>query len=449
MSVTIRRPARRTTSWAAEAPRSSLPHRGGNPAVTRRPHMTRHAQPSPSRPHRFSRPARARIGAQRRLPVHGDRGLLTLIDRAYDAATNGDAWRALLEALAHAVSCEAVGLNLQDLKGGPATVQCQIGVDWSWQARYETYFAPRNIFLAARPDLTFSGAIRNGEAIVPDHQAMRTEYFNDFLRPLGLLHAIGMVPLKTGSVASLLSLMRRIGAPSFADADFALLARFMPHLQRAITIHQRLEAVDLGRSAASEALDRMTIGVVILDQDGKAIFLNKQSETVLAQRDGLLLTRDGLACACSGEGSVLRCLVAQACGTGARRDVLPGGTLHVTRRPPRRPLSVLVAPLRVQSFALASSSPAAVVFIGDPERKVEGVGSMLRTLYGLTPAEAAVANLLLEGLRTDQLADRLGITLLTARTHVKRVLSKVDARTQADLVRILLSGPAGLRIQSP
>jgi DNA-binding CsgD family transcriptional regulator len=105
-----------------------------------------------------------------------------------------------------------------------------------------------------------------------------------------------------------------------------------------------------------------------------------------------------------------------------------------------------VAPLRVQSFALASPSPAAVVFIGDPERKVEGVGSMLRTLYGLTPAEAAVANLLLEGLRTDQLADRLGITLLTARTHVKRVLSKVDARTQADLVRILLSGPAGLRI---
>lgn len=383
------------------------------------------------------------------MPVHGDRELLTLIDRAYDAATNGDAWCALLEAMGHAVSCEAVGLNLQDLKGGPASVQCQIGADPSWTARYETYYAPRNIFLAARPDLTFSGAIRNGEAIVPDHQAMRTEYFNDFLRPLALLHAIGMVPLKTGSVASLLSLMRRIGAPSFADADFALLGRFMPHLQRAITIRHRLEAVDLGRSAASEALDRMTIGVVILDGDGRAIFFNKQSETVLAQRDGLLLNRHGLACDRPGEGNVLRCLVAQACGTGAGRELLPGGTLHVTRRPPRRPLSVLVSPLRVRSFALASPSPAAVVFIGDPERKVEGIGPELRRLYGLTRAEAAVASLLLEGLRTDQLAARLGITLLTARTHVKRVLSKVDARTQADLVRVLLSGPAALRLQSP
>jgi hypothetical protein len=79
-------------------------------------------------------------------------------------------------------------MNIRDLKGGPANVQCQIGADPSWTARYEAYFAPRNIFLAARPDLTFSGAIRNGEAIVPDHLAMRTEYFNDFLRPLGILH---------------------------------------------------------------------------------------------------------------------------------------------------------------------------------------------------------------------------------------------------------------------
>ena len=77
------------------------------------------------------------------------------------------------------------------------------------------------------------------------------------------------------------------------------------------------------------------------------------------------------------------------------------------------------------------------------------MGDVLRRLYGLTPAEAAVTVLLLEGLRTDQLAERLGITLFTARTHVKRILSKVDARSQAELVRVLLSGPLGLRGDSP
>ena len=392
---------------------------------------------------------RARTGAQRRLPVHGDRELLALIDLAYDAATRPDAWPALLEGLAKAVSCDVAGLNVQDLAGGPASVQHQIGADPQFTSRYETYFAPRNIFLVARPDLTFSGAIRNGEAIVPDPQAMRTEYFNDFLRPLGILHAIGMVPFRTGRMASLLSLMRRIGAPSFADGDFSLLERFMPHLQRAISIHRRLEAVDLARTAAADALDRMTFGIIILDRDGKPVFVNRQSESVLAQGDGLLLRRDGLSASRPADAAVLRRLVADACGTGGGRGLLPGGALHVARRPPRRALSVLVAPLRPRSFALADESPAAVVFVGDPERSVEGMGDVLRRLYGLTPAEAAVTALLLEGLRTDQLADRLGITLFTARTHVKRVLSKVDARSQAELVRVLLSGPLGLRGDSP
>jgi len=392
---------------------------------------------------------RARTGAQRRLPVHGDRELLALIDLAYDAATQADAWPALLEGLARAVGCDVAGLNVQDLQGGPARLQHQIGADPHWTNRYETYFAPRNIFLAARPDLTFSGAIRNGEAIVPDRQAMRTEYFNDFLRPLGILHAIGLVPFRTGRVASLLSLMRRIGAPSFADSDFLLLERFMPHLQRAISIHRRLEAVDLARTAAADALDRMSFGIIILDRDGKPVFVNRQSESVLAQGDGLLRLRDGLSASRPADAAVLRRLVADACGTGGGTGLLPGGALHVARRPPRRALSVLIAPLRPRSFALADESPAAVVFVGDPERSVEGMGDVLRRLYGLTPAEAAVTALLLEGLRTDQLAERLGITLFTARTHVKRVLSKVDARSQAELVRVLLSGPVGLRGDSP
>jgi DNA-binding CsgD family transcriptional regulator/PAS domain-containing protein len=390
----------------------------------------------------------ARTGARRRLPVHGDRELLALIELAYDAATHTDAWPALLDGLARAVSCDVAGLNVQDLTGGPARLQHQIGADPSWTSRYEAYFAPRNIFLAARPDLTFSGAIRNGEAIVPDRQAMRTEYFNDFLRPLGILHAIGMVPFRTGRLASLLSLMRRIGAPSFAESDFSLLERFMPHLQRAISIHRRLEAVDLARTAAADALDLMAVGIVILARDGKPLFINRQSQSLLAQGDGLLLLRDGLSASRPADASALRRLVADACCTGGGKGLLPGGALHVARRPPRRPLSVLIAPLRPRSFALAGESPAAVVFVGDPERSVEGIGGVLRGLYALTPAEASVAAFLLEGLRTDQLAERLGITLFTARTHVKRVLSKVDARSQAELVRVLLSGPAGLRGES-
>lgn len=392
----------------------------------------------------------ARHGAHRRLPIHGEGDLLALVDLAYDAAGEIDRWRAVMEGLATRLGCKIVGLQMQEMTRGRATVQSQFGADpyLGMMTRYEGYYAGRNIFLSARPDLTFSGAIRNGEAIVPDREAVRTEYFNDFLRPLGVLHAIGMVPFRTGSVLALLSLMRPIGAPSFADGDFGLLTRFMPHLQRALSIHRRLEAVDLARVAASEALDCMAFGVVIVDAGGRVLFHNERTRELLEQADGLLLRRDGLSAANPSEAATLRRLVAEACATGTGEALHAGGALEITRPSGRRPLSLLVAPFRPREFALATERPAAVVFIGDPERKLEGIGDILRRLHGLTPAEAAVATLLVEGRRIEDLAELLGISLLTARTHVKRILAKVDVRSQAELIRVLLSGPAGVRIPS-
>jgi DNA-binding CsgD family transcriptional regulator len=49
---------------------------------------------------------------------------------------------------------------------------------------------------------------------------------------------------------------------------------------------------------------------------------------------------------------------------------------------------------------------------------------------------------LLEGDSIEAIARRRRITRNTCRTHVKRVFAKVGARSQADLVRVLLGGRA-------
>ena len=49
-----------------------------------------------------------------------------------------------------------------------------------------------------------------------------------------------------------------------------------------------------------------------------------------------------------------------------------------------------------------------------------------------------------DGLSLTQVADRMGITANTARTHLKRVFDKVGVRTQPALVRVLLSAAAPL-----
>jgi DNA-binding CsgD family transcriptional regulator len=60
-------------------------------------------------------------------------------------------------------------------------------------------------------------------------------------------------------------------------------------------------------------------------------------------------------------------------------------------------------------------------------------------VFALTPAEARTALALFEGDRLQDVADRLGLSLATVRTHVQRAFDKTGTHRQADLVRLLLA----------
>jgi DNA-binding CsgD family transcriptional regulator len=51
--------------------------------------------------------------------------------------------------------------------------------------------------------------------------------------------------------------------------------------------------------------------------------------------------------------------------------------------------------------------------------------------------------LLSRGLSLEQAADQRGVSLNTARGQLKRIFSKTQTNRQAELVRLVLQGPAG------
>ena len=87
------------------------------------------------------------------------------------------------------------------------------------------------------------------------------------------------------------------------------------------------------------------------------------------------------------------------------------------------------------------SLPCALVFASDPLASPKSRAAFMRMLYRLTPVESRLADLLLEGLEVRRIADRLGITIQTARFHLKRVLAKTGTRRQTELMRLMLSLP--------
>ncbi len=67
----------------------------------------------------------------------------------------------------------------------------------------------------------------------------------------------------------------------------------------------------------------------------------------------------------------------------------------------------------------------------------------LRRLYGLTPSQSRLAELLASGSSWKEAARRLGITEGSARQYLKIIFRKTATNRQADLVRRLNALPVG------
>jgi DNA-binding CsgD family transcriptional regulator len=107
------------------------------------------------------------------------------------------------------------------------------------------------------------------------------------------------------------------------------------------------------------------------------------------------------------------------------------------------PLDVLVTPVQPETAMAAipwtsSQRAVAIVLISDAETEKQASAADLRRRFGLTPAEAAFALEIIKGDGRQATADRLGITVGTARSHLSKIFDKTGVRHQAELVRLLL-----------
>jgi DNA-binding CsgD family transcriptional regulator len=78
-----------------------------------------------------------------------------------------------------------------------------------------------------------------------------------------------------------------------------------------------------------------------------------------------------------------------------------------------------------------------VLFIRVPDLAAQVPTVSLHALFGLTPAEADLANALVAGESLAEYCQRRRISVNTGKTQLKAVLGKTGTRRQAQLVRVL------------
>jgi DNA-binding CsgD family transcriptional regulator len=208
--------------------------------------------------------------------------------------------------------------------------------------------------------------------------------------------------------------------------------REMAHEQRAMRVSRRRADSQLfeAAAAATAALEQLSQGVALIDRACHVSYANSLANAICRETDGLSLRAGELVATAKPDCARLSIALKRAVGGGQ------GASLRLERPSHRRPLSLLITPLQLPVGC--ATAQAAMVVINDPERSAAPPRERLMQAYGLTAAEAGVAQLLLRGNDIAAVAARLTISLETARTHLRRLLVKTGTHRQSDLILVLI-----------
>jgi len=120
-----------------------------------------------------------------------------------------------------------------------------------------------------------------------------------------------------------------------------------------------------------------------------------------------------------------------------------GGTIPIARRAAPS-LQILVTPTDTSRRSPLTPGTVATVFVLDPTRHERVCAEALPNLFGLTPAQAALAVALAEGRTLADVAHETGLALSTVRERAKQLFARTGTRRQAELVALVLRSPAAL-----
>ena len=97
--------------------------------------------------------------------------------------------------------------------------------------------------------------------------------------------------------------------------------------------------------------------------------------------------------------------------------------------------------------AASGEPPYVVLLLFDIPGYRELSAPVLRQLFGLTRSEAKLVQSLACGATLDDGARNLGISVNTARTHLKHIFHKTGAKRQSELIHQVETGPAAMPLQ--
>jgi DNA-binding CsgD family transcriptional regulator/PAS domain-containing protein len=357
--------------------------------------------------------------------------LLRLSLKAHEAASDPDQWPEFLKQFAGAVDADAAFVQRHDFADGRSEYIATFGITSQLRATYHQYYSSINVWREQGRRLYVQGRTFVDEDAYPRGLLKRSEFYNDCLLLHRLTRCMAGVVRRFSNDALVLTAMREETGESFGKEERQTLDFLLPHVTRAATARERLDVLVAGEAM----LDTLVFGVVLLARDKRVVFVNRAAEEIFCEADGVALRQARIVANGADDDAALQRLIEYSVSPGMTLECPPDVLLT---RISGRSYRVTAAPLRrTPSSFIGVATPVATVVIEAPERRRPVPPTTLQTTYQLTRREVALTMALAEGQTLARVAERLGIQYETARTHLRRILSKTEVSRQSELLLLV------------
>ncbi len=298
---------------------------------------------------------------------------------------------------------------------------------------YEQYYGaldPRRSLVERAP----AGTLVACQDHISESDVAKSEFYQDYQIPTaGLRYLMGTRLTRPGSSETLLGLLRAAGRSPYSDKDRETAASLIPHLHRAINLWQDAKVLHQDAALGTELMEQLGLAVFALDKEGRVVFSNQAGEALLSAGIALKLKHGRLAAPHPPDNDALLAAILRV--ARSRR-----GESLALRNATGASHDLFLSIAGVPGQTLTTFGSASVLITGRTRGNGPPVtAKQLQQAFGLTPAEAALAEALIEGMPPENYANIKGVSPNTVRSQVRAILTKTNSRSQVKAVSTMLS----------
>ena len=350
----------------------------------------------------------------------------------YDAVADPLLWPNVLQQVAEQVN--AVGCIMFEWQTGPAARKLAVSVASSYydpaqidvyidrffeeEARDQDIFEAHSLLLD-RIDLV------QDDVLAPSLGALKERPNVQTLQKLGILHRAAGLLNKDNSARSRFSVQLGVDRGRLTEAEQNHLGLILPHVAKAYDLGGPAKQLADEHYGMLAAMDRLSIGVCILDSNASVVIKNEEFRRQLAEHRVFRVDASGRL--------ILSKAADQKRFETLRADALNHGKFGA------RPRKEALSPLHKSQEIGSKAFDGCIVYSSDTSLPFTCQTLPIKTAYKLTDAEMSLVDAIAEGLTNTQIAEKKGRAVPTINAQVKSILSKTQCATRTQFVRLMMS----------